>query len=236
MSYYKRNLPHYQPKGYFYFITTRLTGSLPREVVDKIQTQMEEEIKVIPENFNKKYTTEKFNNIRRSYFHKYEEILDLAKYGNTWLNIEKIAKIVKDALHFYDEKRYNLICYTIMPNHVHLVLYPIVERNSVSLNSRNEGSNDEIKTINYRKSGSEDSLYIVTEIMQNIKKYTAREANKILNRTGQFWQHESYDHVIRNNEELYNTVNYILNNPMKAGLVRNPADWKWNYVNNKLLV
>ena len=138
MSYYKRNLPHYQPKGYFYFITTRLASSLPREVVDKIQTQMKNEIKKIPENLNKKSALDKYTNIRKSYFLKYEKILDSAKYGNTWLNNEKIAKTVKEALHFYDGKRYNLICYTIMPNHIHLVLDPIVERNSVSLNSHKE--------------------------------------------------------------------------------------------------
>jgi REP element-mobilizing transposase RayT len=65
--------------------------------------------------------------------------------------------------------------------------------------------------------------------MQSLKWYTAKECNKILNCTGQFWQHESYDHVVRNEEELNRIIEYILNNPVKAGLVETHEDWKWNY-------
>ena len=74
-----------------------------------------------------------------------------------------------------------------------------------------------------------DSTYRVTKILQDLKKYTARKCNKLLNRSGSFWQHESYDHVIRNEEELNKIVEYILNNPVKAKLVENPYDWKWSY-------
>lgn len=55
------------------------------------------------------------------------------------------------------------------------------------------------------------------------------KANLILNRTGAFWQNESYDHVIRDNEELRFTVYYILQNPVKAGFVKNWKEWTWSY-------
>ncbi|HCA80801.1 MAG TPA: hypothetical protein DEP53_13820 [Bacteroidetes bacterium] len=65
--------------------------------------------------------------------------------------------------------------------------------------------------------------------MQSLKRHTAREANKILGRRGAFWQDESYDHVIRNSEELERIVLYVLHNPVKAGFVKNWRDWKWSY-------
>ena len=40
-----------------------------------------------------------------------------------------------------------------------------------------------------------------------------------------FWQHESYDHWVRDDEELERIVAYIAANPVKANLVRQPQDW-----------
>jgi REP element-mobilizing transposase RayT len=85
------------------------------------------------------------------------------------------------------------------------------------------------------KGKSEKTFYFVTKIIQDIKKFTARESNKILNRNGIFWQNESYDHAIRNKKELLETVKYVLNNPVKAGLCVKSKDWEWNYFNPKFL-
>lgn len=71
--------------------------------------------------------------------------------------------------------------------------------------------------------------------MRDIKKYSAKESNNILNRKGQFWQNESYDHEIRNKKELLKLVEYLLNNPIKVGLCDHPDNWKWNYYNPKYL-
>jgi len=48
---------------------------------------------------------------------------------------------------------------------------------------------------------------------------------KLLHRTGTFWQAESYDHWVRDEEELERIVNYIAGNPVSAGLVKRPEDW-----------
>ena len=66
-------------------------------------------------------------------------------------------------------------------------------------------------------------------IMKSLKGYTAHEANRILNRRGTFWEAESYDHFVRNDAEYDRIVRYVLNNPVKAGLVKNWRDWKWNW-------
>ena len=72
----------------------------------------------------------------------------------------------------------------------------------------------------------------MTDILRLIKGSTAREANKILNRRGAFWQHESYDRVVRDEKELNRIIWYTINNPVKAGLVKNAEDWKWSYYAN----
>jgi REP element-mobilizing transposase RayT len=66
-------------------------------------------------------------------------------------------------------------------------------------------------------------------LLGGIKGCTAREANKVLGRTGQtFWQAESYDHWVRNDREFEKIVAYIENNPVKAGFVTNPEDYLWS--------
>jgi putative transposase len=92
-----------------------------------------------------------------------------------------------------------------MPNHVHLLIG--VQRSDTCLNA----------------------------ILQSLKAYTARKCNKLLTREGPFWQHESYDRVIRDGPELGQVVRYIINNPVAAGLCGNWEDWRWTYVKNDLL-
>jgi REP element-mobilizing transposase RayT len=66
------------------------------------------------------------------------------------------------------------------------------------------------------------------EIAHSLKSYTAHEANKILNHEGQFWQHEPFDRYIRNHNHFVNVINYIENNPVKAGLCEKAEDWKFS--------
>jgi REP element-mobilizing transposase RayT/methylmalonyl-CoA mutase cobalamin-binding subunit len=61
------------------------------------------------------------------------------------------------------------------------------------------------------------------EILHSIKRHSAREANRVLGRSGTFWQKESYDHIIRDPDDYWNQRDYILRNPMSAGL----EDWHY---------
>jgi putative transposase len=66
-------------------------------------------------------------------------------------------------------------------------------------------------------------------LLKSLKGATAREANRLLGRTGEpFWQKESYDHYVRNASEFERIRIYIETNPVKAGLVRNPEDYPWS--------
>ena len=60
-------------------------------------------------------------------------------------------------------------------------------------------------------------------ILHSWKSYTATEANRQLQRSGPFWQAESFDHLVRDREDFNNQVLYILRNPERASLV----NWKW---------
>jgi REP element-mobilizing transposase RayT len=71
-------------------------------------------------------------------------------------------------------------------------------------------------------------LVSLARISKAIKGYTALEANRILERTGRFWQHESFDHWIRDRYELESTIRYVERNPVKAGLVKREEEFRWS--------
>jgi len=65
-------------------------------------------------------------------------------------------------------------------------------------------------------------------IVRSWKSFTAHECNKILQRTGRFWQREPFDRYIRNGTHFRRTLTYIENNPVKAGLCGKAEDWQWS--------
>jgi REP element-mobilizing transposase RayT len=60
-------------------------------------------------------------------------------------------------------------------------------------------------------------------VIRSWKLFTARKANRILGRSGVFWQREYYDRLIREDGELDRAIEYVLSNPERAGL----KNWKW---------
>jgi putative DNA methylase len=70
--------------------------------------------------------------------------------------------------------------------------------------------------------------YRLGDIVHSWKSFTAKEANRILERAGQFWMPDYFDRFIRDEKHLAAVREYIRNNPVKAGLVEKPGDWKWS--------
>jgi REP element-mobilizing transposase RayT len=69
----------------------------------------------------------------------------------------------------------------------------------------------------------------LARITKSIKNYSAKEANRILGRTGRpFWQNESYDRVVRNSKEFDEIVEYIEFNPVSAAVAEAPEAWRWS--------
>ena len=60
-------------------------------------------------------------------------------------------------------------------------------------------------------------------ILHSWKSFSAKQANKLLNTTGRFWQREYYDRLVRNDEELRRFIRYVAENPLRAHL----SNWRW---------
>ena len=160
--------------------------------------------------------------LTREWFIKTEEILYACAHGPTWLKNDEVASKVAENLHRLDGDAYRLDAFTIMSNHVHTVFRPNLSESDLLRINRNEGtliSNEEA---------------VLSNTMKLIKGRSARECNLILGRSGAFWEHESFDHVIRNGR-FDKTVRYVLNNPVKVGLVSEWEDWPWSYCRKDLV-
>src|SRR5258708_26451540 len=70
--------------------------------------------------------------------------------------------------------------------------------------------------------------FAVSEIMHSIKSFTAHEANRILDRKGQFWAKEYFDRYIRDHRHFASTIAYIENNPVRAKLCKSPEKWPFS--------
>jgi hypothetical protein len=65
------------------------------------------------------------------------------------------------------------------------------------------------------------------EIMQSIKSESAHRINRHLGRKGPVWQDESFDHVLRHAESIERAVEYLMENPVAAGLAAGPHEYRW---------
>jgi REP element-mobilizing transposase RayT len=203
-EFYRRRLPHYQPPGATLFITFRLADSLPRALIEELMAKRQEREKVLEQIQDPDEQARQAYRNERLLFGLWDAALHTSGQGPQWLADRRVANMVADSLHYRDDQVYTLYAFCIMPNHVHLVCTPLK-----------------------KASGDYHSL---TAILQSLKRYTAGEANRILGRQGRFWQPESYDHVVRGDAELRRIIQYVLNNPVKAGLVSTWEEWEWNYV------
>jgi putative transposase len=203
---YYRHRPHIQPAGATLFVTFRLFGSLPKNVLHEMKEDLEY-LKNLASKKNKPEIKKSINKdvylYQKKLFSKFEDYLHNSNTGPLYLKQDRIAKVVSDSIHFYDKSKYDLLAYCIMSNHVHVVITPLP---------------------------SGYGSHSLESIMHSIKSYSANVCNSILNRKGKkFWVHESYDHYSRNGDETQRIISYILNNPVKAGMVKDPEYWKWNY-------
>ena len=105
-------------------------------------------------------------------------------------------------------RKYSLYAAVVMPDHVHLICAPLMDENgSIS----------------------------IPEITRAIKSESAHRINNVLARIGRVWQDESFDHILRGDESLRKKVGYILENPVRAGLVASPCEYRWLWWDEKLV-
>lgn len=209
-QFYRRKLPHRHSPGSILFVTFRLADTIPKTVLR--QWLAEKQLRS-----RKKIDGESDIEFHRRWFVQFEDILHRCETGPMWLADPRVAQIVADSFHYRDGRVYDLLAYSIMSNHAHSVFRPLLNDRSL------------IAVKNSNPLRFESDAPTLGAIMQSLKGYTAREANRLLDRTGVFWEEESYDHEVRNDDELGRVIRYVLNNPVKAGLVKHWWEWKWNY-------
>jgi putative transposase len=212
-TYYRNRLPHIAPPGSTFFVTFRLADALPAHLVAQLKGALYAELDQI-EKENPPNKVEKFFAAKKRHFGKYDKQLDFEPYGSCYLRQKEVAGAVAHQLHAYHGQLYDLQAYCIMPNHVHLLI-----DTGIQLTEKDDFY------------GEIPENYVqLDKIMQRLKGASARYANIFLQRTGEpFWQKDSYDHYVRHGREWERIEAYILNNPVKAGLVKDWRDWPFTY-------
>ena len=97
-------------------------------------------------------------------------------------------RIVLDAIKHFHQIRYWVTAAVVMPDHVHLLLKPVVIEPEMD--------------------------FSLSKILQGIKGFSAREINKSRGTKGSIWQDESFDRIVRDYDEFLEKWNYIRNNPV----------------------
>ncbi len=175
-----RNLPHRDKEELIQAITFRLADSLPQSVLSKI----EKEISSLAEE-------KKEIALREKYDHWLDKGLGCCALAN-----REMAQVVQEALLHHDGDKYNLLAWSIMPNHVHVLI---------------KTKSDLARIVQSWKS------FTGKWAIANNKKYSLG----IDTNAEKFWMHEYWDRFIRDEEHFNNVVRYILNNPVKAKLPKN---------------
>ncbi len=211
---YKRHLPHFDHAGKIFFVTFRLYNSIVSSTAVSMKLARTEAIDGIDDKLSEDEQRRKRNVIEAEYFKKYEGLLDHPTYGDRYLSEAECVNIMKDILHHLDGELYRLEAYCIMSNHVHILIDTAIQLSDTEDFNPN--------ALEYQH------LY---KIMQRIKGRSAHYLNLARGTTGTtVWYPESYDRYIRNENHYNYTINYLLNNPIKANLVKNWTDWVGTYL------
>ncbi len=116
----KHNLPHWQQGEVPVFVTFRLADSLPKSQLERWKREMEEFKELHPEPWDDEIRIE----YRKRFTDEVETWLDRG-HGGCELRLPQVRAIVVGAFSHFDNKRYRILAYVIMPNHVHILFEPI---------------------------------------------------------------------------------------------------------------
>jgi putative DNA methylase len=216
----RRRLPHWYVPGAAHFVTYRLAGSIPEAVLWELRAHCQEQLKQpCPDGLSHSQLR---GRVHKQSFARYDRFLDHNR-AIDWLARPAVAAVVRQNLYHHDGGKYHLMAWCIMPNHVHVLLQPLETQALAQEPPENAGEE------------RPDADSPLAGIMHSLKSYTANRANQLLGRSGPFWQHESYDHWVRDEDELERVVDYIAYNPVKAGLVREPQEWFFGSAHDRYL-
>ena len=188
-------LPHWTQKDGIYSVTFRLNDSIPDKKLKEWQWEYKDTIeraRFLKRRLSSEEAT-RLNALKGGLIERY---LDKSQ-GECLLQKDKCAEIVANALKYFDNDRYKLFAWCVMPNHVHIVFQTINE-------------------------------WTLPKVMHSWKTFSGREINKVLDRSGEVWQREYYDHLVRDKDDLARCIEYVWDNPEKE-------NWKWRWRTNAAL-
>jgi REP element-mobilizing transposase RayT len=191
---YQRNLPHWRQEGATYFVTFRLGDSIPQGVLDQWE---------------------------------YEKRLWLTSRGipvdgEGWYRpFEQLPELARDGFHKHFNRLFHAAlddglgaCYLNWPECLAIVQQRLLQ-----------GDGDQYQLGDFVVMPNHVHLLItpvpgsaLERLLKRVKGATARRCNQLLDRTGQFWQPDSYDHIVRTLDQLLHFRQYIADNPVKCGL------------------
>jgi putative transposase len=117
---YVRHLPHWRQEGATYFVTFRLSDSLPQVKLDELANRRREWEQRYPPPWGK----EALERLAREHATYVEKWLDQGM-GSCLLKEPTFALYLTEAMHHFDGERYELDAYVVMPNHVHAIVRPL---------------------------------------------------------------------------------------------------------------
>jgi len=204
-EFYRHALPHYQQPGQAYFVTWCLIDAVPPKALEYYTNKLSNlhfEIQNLIKNkaddsiINLVYI--ELNITRKKYLKALDDILDLQEKSIVNLSTDENLDILIQAFTFWEGSKIENYAFSIMSNHIHWV-FKLLEKDD------------------------KNQLVYLQDILQSVKRFSATKINKIAGLKGSLWQKESYDSTIRDEHHLYQAIIYTINNPVKAGLVK---DWK----------
>jgi type I restriction enzyme R subunit len=203
-SFRRRCLPHWDVAGAPVFVTSCLQGSVPaRGQLDIAAYRAALENGPIPAGLS----TPEWNLRRRKLvFARMDEWLD-QRPAVRHLADARLAQPVVDAMFHFAGERYDLLAYVVMPSHIHWVFLPLEHW----VHSLGDAA---IKRTPRER------------IVHSVNRQSGFDCNKLLGTSGSFWQHESYDHWVRDVAELERIILYVEGNAVKAGLAASPAEFQ----------
>jgi putative transposase len=200
----RRDLPHWDVPGAPFFVTTCLEGSIPAQGLLEVARQREEQKKrPRPEGMT---AAEWEVYCWKLTFVRVEHWLD-CRSANRLLENPALAQIVVDSMRHFAAERYDLFAFVVMPSHFHWLFQPRAEW---------------IETL------EDDDRSPRQRITYSLNRFTATKCNKQLNKKSTFWQRESFDHWVRDVDELERIIRYIEANPVKSGLASTAEAWDFS--------
>ena len=196
---YRRNLPHWRQEGATYFVTCRLADALPAEVLELLRGRQKSWLAARGIEWDqggawKRRLDELPDEERQRFRRVFTRAVQRhldQGYGSCLLRVPAHREKAQNSLGYFHTERFWLGDFVVMPNHLHALMTPLPG-------------------------------YDLEEILGSIKKHSARRINKAAQQTGQsLWQDETYDHIVRDLEELKHFRRYIARNPTEAKLKEN---------------